>query len=78
MTYLGDVYFLRYLPATLTANDGKMTKTVAIKIFDNTSLSPEAVCVPVGMVTTMSIPTIPNTIDATIKIRVAIFCILLV
>ena len=72
-----DLLF-RYLPATLSANDGNIIKTVTIKNLFNSLLKSELSASFSDDVSTSKIPIIPNATEATIKIRVAIFCIHLV
>ena len=65
---------VRYLPATLTAKEGKIKNTVIKSSFCNkvfTSLLPSF---PSGAVKTILMPKIPNTIEEPINIPVAIFC----
>jgi hypothetical protein len=70
-------YYLsfKYLPATLKANEGNITKTVANRSLINILLIYESGASGPEPVITTKIPKIPNTIDEYIKIRVAIFCI---
>jgi hypothetical protein len=70
-------YFLspKYLPATLIANEGKMTKTVMNMDLTRNVFRLELVSFASGDVTTAEIPTTPKKIDEMMNILVAIFCI---
>jgi len=60
----------------LRANEGKMINTVAMSSLAMIVLISELVWLSTGEVKTNERPRIPNKIDAQMKIRVAIFCIL--
>jgi hypothetical protein len=62
------------LLATLSANEGNMTKTVANRSFVNIEPRIERLASPSGNSKTINIPTTPKTIDEQMNIRVAIFC----
>lgn len=74
----GSRYCFRYLPARLNAKEGSITKTVANNNLINISLVGESGVSGPEAVRTIKIPMIPKAIEAPIKIRVAIFCIILV
>lgn len=67
-------YLFKYLPAMLSANDGRMMKTVVSKNFINVLFGSE---LSPASDKTSKIPMSPKAIDAYIKIRVAIFCMVL-
>ena len=73
-------YYLPFknLPATLKANDGSITKTDMKNNLLSTILNTEVLC-PTGPgpgeVRIMRIPIVPKAIEAQMKMRVAIFCI---
>jgi len=64
---------LKYLNPTLKANEGKMTKAIENRSFNNRMFGSPSF----GIVKTNIIPTIPKTTDEQINMRVAIFCICL-
>ncbi|MDR3582427.1 MAG: hypothetical protein P4L67_04105, partial [Candidatus Pacebacteria bacterium] len=67
---------LRYLPATLNANEGNMMKTVANRSRVNMMPIIESLASPLGSSKTINIPMIPKAIDEPMNIRVAIFCMI--
>ena len=62
---------MRYLLATLSANEVKITITVVNRSFNKIMFGPLLVS---GVVKTINIPTTPNAIDAQMNTFVAIFC----
>ena len=69
---------MRYLLATLNANEGNMIKTVTNRSLVNIAPRIVLFASPSGNSKTINIPIIPKVIDEQINIRVAIFCIVLV
>jgi len=68
-------YFFRYLPAILNANEGSIIKAVTNSSLINNSLSQVSFLSGPDAVKTTKIPIMPKTIEAPMKILVAIFCI---
>ena len=76
--FLIYVLLFRYLPAMLSAKEGKITKTVAMRSFISTTFTSELLPPLPGEVRTNNIPKIPKMTEAVMNVRVAIFCIVLV
>lgn len=68
-------YDLRYLPAMLRANDGRITNAVARSNLMNICVICESGVFGPPAVSTTHMPKIPNTMEAQINTHVAIFCI---
>lgn len=66
----------RYLPATLSAKDGRMINTLINSNLMNSSLRLESGSSAPDAVNTTKIPRIPNVMEDMIKTRVATLCIL--
>ena len=72
------VYYFRYFPATLKAKEGNIKNTLVNKSRINISVVGESGVSGPEAVRIIRMPMIPKRIDEPMKIRVAIFCMILV